>query len=81
MDAARLLRLAETYKEQILAKPEELAPGRMGRIDRTLLEGKTTEEVLAAIYMQGVAEALDAFSVSELLRASEREGGGAGIRA
>lgn len=47
---------------------EELAPRRMARTYRTLLEGKATEEVPALIYMQGVAETLDAFDMAELLR-------------
>ena len=50
---------------------EELAPRRMARTYRTLLEGKATEEVPALIYMQGVAEALDAFDLVELLRAEQ----------
>jgi len=37
------------------------------------LEGKTTEKVPELVYMQGVAEALDAFDMSELLRAIARE--------
>ncbi len=69
MDESRFLTLADAYKTQIYTKLLELAPERLGRFDPTVLEGRTTEEVLALIYMQGVAEALDAFDVSELLRA------------
>jgi hypothetical protein len=46
----------------------------MSKLDRAAFEGKTTEEVLGLVYMQGVAEALDAFDVAELLRAPEPDG-------
>lgn len=71
MDRAQLLLLADAYKEQIFAKLHELVLGRVARLDRAVFEGKTTEEVLALIYMQGVAEALDGFDVAELLRANQ----------
>ncbi len=62
------LTLADAYKEQIHAKLFELVPERITRIDSGVFDGKTTEEVLALMYMQGVTEALDAFDVSGLLR-------------
>lgn len=69
-DKAQLLLLANAYKEQISSKLHGLVPGRIARLDRNVFEGKTTEEVLALVYMQGVAEALDAFSMNELLKAN-----------
>lgn len=73
MDEARLLKLAVVYKEQIFEKLAELSPGRIAKIDREALKGKTTEEVLELLYLQGVAEALDAFNVAELLQAVDRD--------
>ena len=70
MDRDTLLKLADTYKEQIFSKLSELAPRRITQIDRHELEGKTTEEVLSLLYLQGVAEALDAFDLAELLHAA-----------
>lgn len=71
MDESRFLTPADLYKTQIHTKLLELVPERSGRLDHAVLEGKTNEEVLALIYMQGVAEALDAFDMDELLRAVE----------
>ena len=71
MDESRFLTLADAYKTQIHTKLLELVPERLGRLDASVVEGKTTDEVLALIYMQGVAEALDAFDMDELLRAFE----------
>lgn len=68
IDKAQLLLLADAYKEQIYTRLLELVPGRMARLDRSVFEGKSTEEILALVYMQGVAEALDAFDMDELLR-------------
>lgn len=62
----RLLELADAYKEQIFTKLHELAPGRIARLDRSVFDDKGTEAVLALVYLQGVAEALDAFDVAEL---------------
>ncbi len=73
MDESRLLTLADLYKTQIYTKLLELVPERLGRLDQAVLEGKPIEEALALIYMQGVAEALDAFDTGELLRAVKRE--------
>ncbi len=73
MDKAQLLLLTDAYKEQIFSKLLELVPGRVARLDRSGFEDKTTEEVLALVYMQGIAEALDAFDMNELLRAIARE--------
>ncbi len=73
MDTDQLLLLTDTYKEQIFSKLRELVPGRMARLDRSGFKGKTTEEALELVYMQGVAEALDVFDMSELLRAIARE--------
>lgn len=70
-DKAQLLLLADAYKEQIFSKLRELVPGRIARLDRDVFEGKTTEEVLELVYMQGVAEALDAFNMNELLEANQ----------
>lgn len=82
MDKDQLLLLADAYKEQIHTKLLELVPSRLERLDRGVFEGKTTEEVLALVYMQGVAEALDAFNMEELLRAIARaEGNPEGIQA
>ena len=68
---AQLCLLADAYKEQIFEKLLKLVPSRLERLDRAVFEGKTTEEVLALIYMQGVAEALDAFDIDELLEANK----------
>lgn len=68
---AQLRLLADAYKEQIFEKLLALVPSRLERIDRVVFEDKTTEEVLALIYMQGVAEALDAFDIDELSEANE----------
>ena len=73
MNQSCLLTLADLYKTQIYTTLLAPAPKRLGQLDRTVLEGKTTEEVLVLIYMQGVAEALDAFDVDELLRALRSE--------
>lgn len=62
------MQIATAYKEQIYTKLLELIPERMASLDRSVFEGKTTEEVLTLTYMQGVGEALDAFDVNELLR-------------
>ena len=70
-DKAHLLLLADAHKEQIFSKLHELVPGRMARLDRSVFEGKITEEVLALVYMRGVAEALDAFDMAELLKADQ----------
>lgn len=78
MERDRLLELTDAYKESIYQKLLELLPERMAALDRGELEGKATEEVLALIYMQGAAEALDAFDMDELLRAVAHEGGAAG---
>jgi hypothetical protein len=67
INRAQLLLLADAYKEQIFFRLHELVPGRMGRLDRSVFKGKATEEVLALVYMQGVAEALYAFDVADLL--------------
>ncbi len=71
IDKAHLLILADAYKEQIYTRLHELVPGRMARLDRSAFEGKTTEEVLTLVYMQGVTESLDAFDVAELLNADQ----------
>ncbi len=71
MDKAQLFLLADAYKEQIYTKLHELVPGRIARLERSVFEGKTTEEVLGLVYMQGVGEALDAFSMAELLNADQ----------
>ncbi len=71
MEKAHLLLLADAYKEQIFSNLHELVPGRMARLDRSVFEGKITEEVLALVYMQGVAEALDAFDTAELLNTDQ----------
>lgn len=75
MDAQAVLKLANSYKEQIFTKLRTTLPERMANLDRSVFEGKTTEEVLALVYMQGAAEALDAFDMTELLRAVARESG------
>ncbi len=72
MDKTQLLLLTDAYKEQIYTKLLELVPDRLGQLDRGVFEGKTTEEVLALVYVQGAAEALDAFDMDELLRAVAR---------
>ena len=71
MDKAQLLLLADAYKEQTYTKLLELVPDRLKRLEPGVLEGKTFEEALALIYMQGVAEALDAFDMAELLEANQ----------
>lgn len=76
MDSDKLLTLSDAYKEQIFSKLSDLAPGRIAQIDRRELEGKTTEEVLILLYLQGVAEALDLFDMTELLRAAGEDGAG-----
>lgn len=73
MDKEQLLLLADAYKEQIFAKLREMVPRRVATLDPGVLEGKATEEILALVYMQGVAEALDAFDMAELLRTIARE--------
>lgn len=55
MDKAQLLLLTDAYKEQIFTKLHELVPGRVAQLDRGVFESKITEEVLALVYMQGVA--------------------------
>ncbi len=72
MDEPHFLTLADVYKTQVHTKLLELVPEHLGRLDHAVLESKTTEEVLALMYMQGVAEALDAFDMGELLRAVKR---------
>jgi hypothetical protein len=72
-EIAQLFLVASRHKEEIFSKLHELVPERLARLDRTVFEGKTTEEVLALVYMQGVAEALDAFDMRELLRTIARE--------
>ncbi len=72
MDKTQLLLLTDAYKEQIYTKLLELVPDRLGRLDRSVFEGRTTEEVLALVYIEGVAEVLDAFDMDELLRAVAR---------
>ncbi len=72
IDKAQLLLLADAYKEQISTKLHELVLGRVARLDRSVFAGKTTEEVLALVYMQGVAETLDVFDVAELLKADQQ---------
>lgn len=74
MDETRFLTLADQYKEQIYTKLLALAPDRIRRIDPAVLADKTSEEALALIYMQGVAEALDAFDPAELWRALHEPG-------
>ena len=71
MDDVQFLQLANAYKEQIYTKLLELVPDRLARLDESVPEGKTSEEVLALVYMQGAAEALDAFDMVELLRANQ----------
>ena len=71
MDNAQLLLLADAYKEQIYTKLLELVPSRLERLDPSVLAEKTFEEVLALVYMQGAAEALDAFDMTELLGANQ----------
>jgi hypothetical protein len=80
-DRTRLLQTTTAYKERIYAKLLELLPERMARLDRGAFEGKTTEEVLALVYMQGVAEALDAFDMGELLRALKADDEEASLQA
>ena len=71
MDNAQLLLLADAYKEQIYTKLLELVLSRLERLDPSVLAEKTFEEVLALVYMQGAAEALDAFDMTELLEANQ----------
>ena len=71
MNDAQLLLLANAYKEQIREKLLKLVPDRLAQLDPGVFEGRTAEEVLALIYMQGVAEALDAFDIAELLQADQ----------
>ena len=71
MDTSRFLRLADLYKEQIYTKLQDLVPDRLGRLEPGVLTGKTTDEALALVYMQGVAEALDAFDVAELWKVAQ----------
>lgn len=73
MDREELLTLASAYKEQIYARLLETVPKRLATLDLDVLEGKTTQEMLILVYMQGIAEALDAFDMAELLRAIARE--------
>lgn len=68
MDEAQLQLLAHACKKQI-NKLQKLVPDRLERLERTVLEGKTTEE-LAVFYMQGVGAALDTFDVDESLAAN-----------
>jgi hypothetical protein len=70
MDREQLLLLTDAYKEQIVTRLHELVSSRLAQLDRSVFENKTTEEVLALVYMQGVAEALDAFDMAELLKAN-----------
>ncbi len=77
MDRAQLLLLANAYKKRIYERLLELVPERVAALDRSVFEVKATEEVLARVHMQGAAEALDAFDMSELLRAVARESSGA----
>ena len=75
MDETRFLTLADRYKKQIYTKLQELVPDRLGRLEPGVLTGRPTEAVLALIYMQGVAEALDAFDPAELWRAAQDDPG------
>jgi hypothetical protein len=68
MDKEHLFRLADAYKVQIYTKLHALVPSRVAQLERSVFEDKMTEDVLALVYMQGVAEALDAFDMDELLR-------------
>ncbi len=73
MKKEQLLLLADAYKEQVFAELLEMVPRRVATLDPSVLEDKATEEILALVYMQGVAEALDAFDMAELLRTIARE--------
>lgn len=73
MDTDRFLCLADLYKEQIYTKLQDLVPDRLGQLEPEVLIDRPTEEVLALIYMQGVAEALDAFDLAELWRAAQKD--------
>ncbi len=70
-ERTKLLALAEAYKEHIYTKLLKLLPQRLGSIDRQPLRGLSSEEVMSRMYAQGVAEALDAFKVEEVLQALE----------
>ncbi len=76
VDREQLLKLTDAYKERIYERLLELVPERMAALERSVFESKATEEVLALVYMQGAHEALDAFDMSEFLRAVARESGG-----
>ena len=71
MNNAQILLLADAYKKRIHEKLLKLVPDRLAQLDPGVFEGRTFEEVLALIYMQGVAEALDAFDMTELLAANQ----------
>lgn len=72
MAKEHLLQLTDAYKEQIFNRLHELVSGRLERLERGVFEGKTIEEILALVCVQGVAEALDALDVNELLWAIAR---------
>lgn len=77
----QLLTRIDAHKERIYQGLLDLLPERMARLDRSAFDGKTAEEVLALVYMQGVAEALDAFDLDEMLQALEPGDDEAGLRA
>ena len=69
MGKEHLLELADAYKAQIFTKLLELISSRLADWTTVPLRAKrTTEGVLALIYLQGSGEALDAFDIAELLR-------------
>lgn len=74
MDETCFLTLARRYKEQVYTKLLDLVPDRLGQLDHAALADQTLEETLALIYMQGVAEALDAFDPAELWWAAREPG-------
>ncbi len=69
----KLLVLASAYKEQVYEKLLEFLPKRLERVPLEDLRDLPLAKVLGPMYMQGVGEALDSFSMEELLRALREE--------
>lgn len=69
-----LIDVFDHYKEQIYGKLLELAAERVQGIAPERLEPPNLPETLALLYMQGVAEALDAVSPAEVVKAMTDEG-------
>lgn len=67
----QLIRHGNLYKERVYAALFEALMQRFAAVDWEALNDYSQEEILQMLYMQGVADALEALDLEALVRAVE----------